>query len=437
MDIAFLSQDKKLLLGCIEAKNSTGKLCNVHTQKVIKQTVLYSVVPLAYSLWGKIKDGNVKIVSLVVFPTCLYQLTLSKSDLPFGLELSIEKSDDIATMEHILHNYVDHCTGLYWKLADGLLKLNEETNPRDWSPINFDFERGVERKFSQTAQHNLGFLFWAKVETVIKFIEDCELGQEPQFCSEFPPLSELVLLKYYSALLDLDWQSSVTTVEKLIRYTIEQGPKKHPVIPDSADLVQKPLIKHPYIGIISASAQAKVAVMTYTGLSLKSNAQVKSEWSSNVGMRKAFYEDVGKCALDLVQFLRVCHNDIRLANITHQGDRFCLIDFDNCRDARAPIFAKSPVLKGIVGKNKEAARMMMLSIAQIALVVFTLETKKSTRKVRKVWFEAKVATTTSFDLWVSDTGLTDVFVRSRSEQQFSRDYMNQKLLHMLRLEPAT
>ncbi len=173
--------------------------------------------------------------------------------------------------------------------------------------------------------------------------------------------------------------------------------------------------------------------MTYTGLALKSNAQVKSEWSSNVGMRKAFYEDVGKCALDLVQFLGVCHNDIRLANITHQRDRFCLIDFDNCRNARAPIFARSPVLKGIVGQNKEAARMMMLSIAQIALVVFALDTKESTSDVWKVWFEGEKKATESFDRWVSNTGLAEVFICPRSQQQFDRDFMEQKLLLMLRL----
>jgi hypothetical protein len=437
MDIAFLSHDRNLLLGCIEAKNMTGKLSTAETQKAIKQTILYSVVPLAYSLWGRITEEIAEVVSLLVFPGCVYQLTFTKSDLPFGLELSIETSNDISTMEHILDNYVKDYSELYWKLEGRLVNVNERTDPRDWSPVNFDFERGVERKFSHATEPSLGFMFRAKVETVEHFFRFYAKGQG-LFCSMLPDCGEEVLLKYYSAILDLDWKSGASSVKDLILYTIdrEKG-AKGTGIGDSSGVVQKPYIKHPYIGIISASAHGKIAVMTYTGLSLDRNAKVKSEWLSNADLRNAFLEDVGHCALNLVEFLRLCHNDIRLANITYDGKRFCLIDFENSREARAPTFAKSPVLNGIVGENREAARMMMLSIAQIALVVFALDTKESTCKVWKGWFEAKVSTTTNFDLWVSKTGLTDVFARSRSGQQFSRDFMNKKLLQMLRLEPAT
>ena len=76
---------------------------------------------------------------------------------------------------------------------------------------------------------------------------------------------------------------------------------------------------------------------------------------------------------------------------------------------------------------------MMLSIAQIALVVFALDSKESTRDVWKVWFEGEKKTTASFDQWVSNTGLADVFICPRSQQQFDRDFMEQKLLLMLRL----
>ncbi len=66
----------------------------------------------------------------------------------------------------------------------------------------------------------------------------------------------------------------------------------------------------------------------------------------------AFFEDVGQSALNLVEKLELCHNYIRPTNITVRENRFCLIDYDNCRDATAPIFDESPVLNGINGRAK-------------------------------------------------------------------------------------
>jgi hypothetical protein len=439
MDVAFLSHDRKLLLGCIKAKTLSGKLSTAETKKAIQETILYSVVPLAYSLWGRITKKFVTVVSLLVFPGCVYQLKFTKSARPLGFELSIERSDDIATMEHILDNYVQDFSDLYWNLEEKLVDVNEKADPQDWSPVNFDFERGVDRKFSYNTEPSLGFLFWAKVETVKSFISNfaSKYSWQGLFCSMLPEDGEEVLLKYYSAILDLDWKSGASSVKDLIEYTIKNAVTGDRDSSGSADKVQKPYIKHPYIGIISPSTVGKIAIMTYTGLSLNKNVTVKSEWLSNAELRKAFLEDVGHCALNLVEFVGFCHNDIRLANITSDGKRFCLIDFDNGRATPAATFAQSPVLRGIVGEDSEVARMMMLTIAQIALVVFALDTNKSTHKVWKGWFGAKFSTAENFDLWVSKTGLTDVFARSRSEQQFSRDFMNQKLLQMLRLEPAT
>jgi hypothetical protein len=202
MDIAFLSHDRKLLLGCIKAKNLPGKLSTAETRKAIQETILYSVVPLAYSLWGRITKKIVTVVSLLVFPGCVYQLKFTKSARPLGFELSIERSDDIATMEHILDNYVQDFSDLYWNLEEKLVDVNEKADPQDWSPVNFDFERGVDRKFSYNTEPSLGFLFWAKVETVKSFISNfaSKYSWQGLFCSMLPEDGEEVLLKYYSAM---------------------------------------------------------------------------------------------------------------------------------------------------------------------------------------------------------------------------------------------
>jgi hypothetical protein len=150
-----------------------------------------------------------------------------------------------------------------------------------------------------------------------------------------------------------------------------------------------------------------VVVMTYTGPSLYHRQEFKSQWSSKRDLRIAFYEDVGLSALNLVELLGLCHTDIRLANITVHHDRFCLIDYDNCRGSVAPTFKESLVLTRINYATEEAS--MMLSIAQIALVVFSLETKQSASSAWERWLEGKCGDTKAFDQWVSETELGDVF----------------------------
>ncbi len=96
---------------------------------------------------------------------------------------------------------------------------------------------------------------------------------------------------------------------------------------------------------------------------------------------------------------------MQLSNLTAQDNRFCLIDYDKCRDVPAPMFDQSTVLKGIDKTNKAASRM--LSVAQIALVCFELEYSESLApSARREWLggrEDRKYHTKRFDRWVSDT----------------------------------
>ena len=80
---------------------------------------------------------------------------------------------------------------------------------------------------------------------------------------------------------------------------------------------------------------------------------------------------VGISALNLVEKVHLCHNDIRPPNIAVSGDNFCLVDFDmsrtNVRTAVDSTFA--PTMDGI---SYDKPKMMRFSVPQIILSVFML-----------------------------------------------------------------
>ena len=57
----------------------------------------------------------------------------------------------------------------------------------------------------------------------------------------------------------------------------------------------------------------------------------RTRWGQSKDLRRAFYTQVSMSALNLIDKLTLCHNDIRPPNIAMVGDSFCLIDFDMCR----------------------------------------------------------------------------------------------------------
>jgi tRNA A-37 threonylcarbamoyl transferase component Bud32 len=61
---------------------------------------------------------------------------------------------------------------------------------------------------------------------------------------------------------------------------------------------------------------------------LSERPSFKFRWHCSAVLRKAFFLDVGVCALSLVDCVDLCHDDIWPPNIAFQNGRFCLIDFD-------------------------------------------------------------------------------------------------------------
>jgi hypothetical protein len=219
IDISFLSPDSKHLLGLIEVKAFEGKFDHEDTKQAIKETLCYSILPLAYSIWGALKAMQMKeVISLLIFPGCLYRLKLTKPDRPFGYCLEIEMTDDRGTMNHVLDEYIDLMKEIFIKLESGKLVMSARVCAVDWSPVNFDFEEGVDENDKACFKHNLGFVFRAKagaVKRLLKLLSCVEM-----VCSEFPADDTLVVVKYHSAILDLGYADSQTFVEKIILQTI-------------------------------------------------------------------------------------------------------------------------------------------------------------------------------------------------------------------------
>jgi hypothetical protein len=106
------------------------------------------------------------------------------------------------------------------------------------------------------------------------------------------------------------------------------------------------------------------------------------KWNTCQDFRLKFRDDVGISALNLVEDLLLCHNDIRLPNIAVQADSFCLIDFDNSRIDVPSNSCQSKVLRCFAAASKE--RSMMHTVAQIGMVAFALDTGAKAAEVRAV-----------------------------------------------------
>jgi hypothetical protein len=168
-------------------------------------------------------------------------------------------------------------------------------------------------------------------------------------------------------------------------------------------------IIHPYNGVNACTSS--FLVMKDTGPTLYSlmlDAGFKDFWS-RLAVREAFFQHVGQSALNL-ETLNLCHNDIRPPNITVKDDRFCLIDFDNCR--QSPVFKNSPVMKSL-GVESNSKRMMF-SVAQIGIVVFKIsmlieEHGNVFRQVNQ-WLQGKgQEIPDKFETWVRAKSIERVF----------------------------
>jgi hypothetical protein len=100
------------------------------------------------------------------------------------------------------------------------------------------------------------------------------------------------------------------------------------------------------------------------------------KWNTTRQLRRAFSSDVRLSALNLVEFVGRCHNDIRPANIVTLDHLFCLVDFHMACGfvVSQEGTAFSPNIRSSGWHRSE--KMTFYSVAHIAVTVFILSAEK-------------------------------------------------------------
>ena len=125
-------EESEAVLGFVEVKNV------IPGQNAIRQTMAYSLCPLAYSRWGRWRNKE-PLVSLLISPQCLLRLTKS-SDSAFGIELNIASTNNETQIEYELYKYVMKYIEDYHKAATADFIDHDSVNPLDWTPMNLKME---------------------------------------------------------------------------------------------------------------------------------------------------------------------------------------------------------------------------------------------------------------------------------------------------------
>uniref|UniRef100_A0A7S0N5M7 Protein kinase domain-containing protein n=1 Tax=Cryptomonas curvata TaxID=233186 RepID=A0A7S0N5M7_9CRYP len=176
-------------------------------------------------------------------------------------------------------------------------------------------------------------------------------------------------------------------------------------------------IKHPYIAVMTTAAVHPFLIMRDVGTTLNvmiARSDFLAKWKTSTDFRLKFQDDVGLSALNLVEELMLCHNDIRLPNIAVKDDAFCLIDFDNSRSDVPSDARQSRILLRYPGLASPE-RNMMYTVGQIAMIVFALDTDTQAAELNDVrvhWLISNPSRPTSkqqrilarFDAWVKSKG---------------------------------
>ena len=216
MDWTILSPCETIVLGYIEFKRSNGRCEPLKFTSDIKQTVCYAVSALAYSRWGVLQqEGTDPIIALLIYQECLYRLSFTKPSSavnPFGLRLRIEYTDHFETMTLVLKEYVQALKSDYLILEKSM-PPSKLVNFRAWSPMNIDME-SPDTALLNNLVPNFGFVFTSQASAV---------GQLKSFCSVVASSGaetahdEIFVLKYLSALLDIDYEKSHKSIVDVIR----------------------------------------------------------------------------------------------------------------------------------------------------------------------------------------------------------------------------
>jgi len=183
-------------------------------------------------------------------------------------------------------------------------------------------------------------------------------------------------------------------------------------------------IKHPYIAVMTTAAVHPFLIMRNVGTSLavmRAQDGFLGKWKTHPDFRRKFGDDVGMSALNLVEDVNLCHNEIRLSNIAVHDDSFCLVGFEKSRGNVPSNAMKSRVLRRYPTGLASSERNMMYTIAQIGMVVFALDTGAQAVEVREVlkyWLTVlelispipeqqsgpKPGSLAKFDAWVKHKG---------------------------------
>jgi hypothetical protein len=212
-------------------------------------------------------------------------------------------------------------------------------------------------------------------------------------------------------------------------------------------------VKHPYIIVIFAYFHP-LLIMLNVGTSLAlfiENVEFRSKWKHNIWLRRSFAYDIGQSALNLSTNFHLCHNDIRPPNIAVKSDSFCLIDFDLCSDDLLDSCILSSRLVMLVPESTiDALKMkqMMLTVSQMAFVVFTMETlpeSDALSEMNRYWLTdqnlAKPRSQAQLNIWAKSKGpmVEHLFSGEPSAldaTQIDRDYFIRLLDAILTLKGA-
>jgi serine/threonine protein kinase len=382
--------DNTFLLRMLELKN---EISSQDFDEIARQTICCMVSVLAYSRWGVLRKGE-PLVALLVASNCVYRFTLTRPEnKAIGFMKTIDKAKDVATMEWMLSDYIEGYIRDFHDASS--LSLNSKTqfvNPFDWTPLNF----GSSDWIPVSQAYNFGFLFKTTSDEVIRVQRQYRLALMQGALSS----GVKVVVKYVSAVLDFDIRSGIDAILSMLRMeaavykiAVSNAPERRSK-PDSAPtyataatppFVNNLLgVKHPYMAILQ-DVRKSLIVMKDAGAPLTEvmqSPQFRQRWAQSRNLRRAFFSEVGLSALNFVDQLGLCHNDIRPPNIAVRGDSFCLLDFDFARSetvpneesAFAPLLPLS--LEDIDGLQTSLADLMCFSVAQIVLTVFMLSGPK-------------------------------------------------------------
>ena len=218
VDWALLSEGQGMVLAVIEAKCRKPRplpirIMGTPEELDVRQLACYVLVLPAYFLWGILKRTD-PIVALLLYPNFLLRLTFRKpTDIvahPFGIQLTIEGTDNSQTAVWALKDFLSKCVELYRDPEVRRMETKLKSivvHPSSWSSVNVNLEDGMEQ---YKTSFNLGFLFRTDERNLRRL-----LGHELMTSIRIPEGGTMIV-KCLVAIVDLDHVKRYEIVEKIL-----------------------------------------------------------------------------------------------------------------------------------------------------------------------------------------------------------------------------